>query len=134
MPLIPGVYLGAQYYLNNAISLGFVSRSLIQKQNFRQDFNASANIQPYSFVALNVNYSYRINGGNGIGSAVSFLMGPLQLYVVADYIPTRYANVIMDGDEFTMFPYQKELSVKLGLNLIFGRHGMRNRPSLDIND
>jgi hypothetical protein len=131
MPLIPGVYLGAQYYLNNAVSVGFLSRSLIQKHNFRQDFNLSANIQPYSFVALNVNYSYRINGGNGIGSAVSFLLGPMQLYLMADYIPTRYANVIMDGDEFTMFPYQKELSVKLGLNLIFGRHGLRNRPSLD---
>jgi hypothetical protein len=132
MGLIPGLYMGASYNLNHAISFGFLSRSQFQKNNFRQDFNLSANIQPYSFVALNVNYSLRVNGGNGLGTGVSFLMGPLQFFLLADYLPMQYATVHMYGDEFLMFPHQKELSLKLGLNLIFGRHGHRNKPSLTL--
>jgi hypothetical protein len=87
MGLIPGLYMGASYNLNHAISFGFLSRSQFQKNNFRQDFNLSANLQPYSFVALNVNYSLRVNGGNGLGTGVSLLMGPLQLFLLADYHP-----------------------------------------------
>ncbi|GAO28911.1 hypothetical protein JCM15548_11051 [Geofilum rubicundum JCM 15548] len=83
-------------------------------------------------MALNVNYSLRVNGGNGLGTGVSLLMGPLQLFLLADYIPMQYATVHMEGDEFLMFPNQKELSLKLGLNLIFGRHGHRNKPSLTL--
>lgn len=132
MPLVPGLYMGASYKLNHAVSFGVLSRSQFQKNNFRQDFNLSANLQPYSFVALNVNYSVRVNGGNGLGTGLSFLMGPLQLYLLADYMPMQYATVNMEGDEFLMFPNQKELSLKFGLNFIFGRHGHRNDPSLSL--
>jgi hypothetical protein len=132
MTLVPGLYMGASYNLNHAVSLGFLSRSKFQKKNFRQDFNLSANVQPYSFVAFNLNYSLRVNGGNGLGTGVSFLMGPLQLYLLADYIPMQYATVNMEGDEFLMFPNQKELSLRFGLNFIFGRHGFRNKPSLSL--
>ena len=130
MALVPGLYMGASYNLNHALSLGFLSRSQFQKNNFRQDFNLSANVQPYSFVSLNVNYSLRVNGSNGLGTGVSFLTGPLQLYLLADYMPLQYATVNMEGDELFMFPHQKELSLKFGLNFIFGRHGHRNQPSL----
>lgn len=130
MALVPGLYVGAQYELTKSLSLGVLSRSLMQKQNFRQEFNLSANWQPYTFLALNANYGYRVKGGGGLGGGLSLLLGPVQFFAIADYLPTHYANVNFDGDEFTMFPNQRELSVKLGLNLIFGRHGYRNRPML----
>jgi len=130
MNLVPGLYLGANYYLNHAISVGVLSRSQFQKDNFRQDFNLSANIQPYSFVSLNLNYSVRVNGGNGLGAGLSMLFGSLQFYMLADYMPLQYTSVNFEGDEFFMFPNQKELSIQAGFNLIFGRHGHRNMPSL----
>ena len=128
--LTPEFYIGAQYQVSPAFTLGVLSRSMFQKYNFRQDFNFSANIQPYSFLAFNLNYSLRPGGGNGLGTGFSMLLGPLQLYMLADYIPTRYSTVYMDEEEFTMFPNARNVSVKMGLNLIFGRHGYRDRPML----
>lgn len=131
--LTPEFYAGALYEFTPSITMGVLARSMFQKHNFRQDFNFSANVQPYSFVSINLNYSVRPSGGNGLGTALSLLLGPLQIYAMADYIPTRYSTVNMDGDEFTMFPYTRNLSVKVGLNLIFGRHGYRDRPMLARN-
>ncbi len=129
--LTPEFYAGALYEVTPSVTMGFLARSMFQKNNFRQDFNFSANVQPYSFVSVNLNYSVRPGGGNGLGTALSILLGPLQIYAMADYLPTRYSTVNMDGDEFTMFPYARNLSMKVGLNLIFGRHGYRDRPMLD---
>jgi hypothetical protein len=131
VPLSPSMYVGASYQWTPSVSFGFLSRSLFQKYNFRQDFSLSANLQPYSFVALNLNYSQRIKGAGGLGGALSFLAGPLQLYLAADYMPTRYANVSFDDGESMAMPYKhKDLNFRFGLNLIFGRHGYRDEPML----
>jgi hypothetical protein len=128
IPLTPLWYMGASYQWMPSVSIGLLSRSVFQKQNFRQDFCLSANIQPYSFVSLNLNYSKRIKGGNGLGTALSVLAGPLQMYLAADYIPIRYADVAFDdGDSFPMVHRQKDLSFRFGFNLIFGRHGSRKK-------
>jgi hypothetical protein len=133
IPLTPSWYMGASYEWTPSVSFGFLSRSVFQKQNFRQDFSLSANIQPYSFVALNLNYSKRIKGGNGLGTAVTIFAGPLQMYLAADYIPMRYADVSFDeGESFPMMHRQKDLSFRFGLNLIFGRHGFRDEPMLSV--
>ncbi|MBZ4675499.1 MAG: flagellar motor protein MotB [Anaerophaga sp.] len=134
VPLSPLLYVGGSYRLTPAVTFGLLSRSFFQKNNFRQDFNLSANLQPYNFVALNLNYGVSLNGGNGVGMGTSFLLGPLQLYFSADYIPTSYADVSFDdGDSFPMFYKQKDLSFRFGLNLIFGRHGYRDEPMLAGN-
>jgi hypothetical protein len=133
-PLTPLFYAGASFHVTPSISLGFLSRTTMQKENLRQDFNLSANIQPYSFVAFNMNYSIRTSGGSGIGTGMSFLIGPLQLYFLADYLTVHHTTAHIDGDEIFMLPRQKDLSVKVGLNLIFGRHGFRDRPMLTVID
>ena len=131
VPLSPSLYVGTSYQWTPSVSFGFLSRSLFQKYNFRQDFSLSTNIQPYSFVSLNVNYSKRIKGAGGLGTALAFLAGPLQLYLAADYIPMRYANVSFDNGESTAVPYKhKDLNFRFGLNLIFGRNGYRDEPML----
>lgn len=129
IPLSPEIYLGASYQWTPAVSFGLLSRSIFQKYNFRQDFCLSANLQPYSFVSFNLNYSKRIKGGSGLGMASSILFGPLQLFLAADYMPLRYAQVSFDDEEdsFPMAYRQKDLSFLFGLNFIFGRHGTRNK-------
>lgn len=128
--LSPELYAGALYEVAPYFTAGFVSRSIFQKDNYRQDFNVSANLQPYSFVSVNLNYSLRPGGGDGLGTALSILLGPLQLYAAADYLPAQWALANMDGDEFPMFPNARNVTMKVGLNLIFGRHGYRDRPML----
>jgi len=134
IPLTPSWYMGASCKMSPSVSFGLLSRSAFQKHNFSQEFNLSANIQPYSFLAFNLNYSKRIKGGNGLGTAVTFFAGPIQMFMAADYIPMRYADVTFDdGDSFPMFHRQKDLSFRFGLNLIFGRHGYRDEPMLSVN-
>ena len=131
VPLTPTLNMGASYQWTPSVSFGLLSQSRFQKYNFSQAFNLSANLQPYSFVALNLNYSNRIKGGSGLGSAVSVLLGPLQMFVAADYLPLRYADVSFDDGKAVSIPYkQKDLTLRFGLNLIFGRHGFRNKPMI----
>jgi hypothetical protein len=130
--LTPSLHLAGTYHLNNSISLGLLSRSVFQSHNLRQEFNVSANVQPYSFIAFNVNYSYRVNGANGLGTGFSILNGPLQFYFLMDYLPTHYTNVDFDGEDIFMLPNQKDLSFKFGINLIFGRHGYRDTPMISL--
>lgn len=128
--LTPSFYLGASYHLNHAISLGFLSRSIFQKQSFRQDLSLSANLQPYSFVAFNINLSQRINGSTFAGLGMTFLLGPLQFYVLTDHLPLRYSNVEIDGDKFPVNVRQKDITIMTGLNFVFGRHGYRDKPMI----
>ena len=129
--LTPSFYLGASYHLNHAVSLGLLSRSTFQKHNFRQDFSLSANLQPYSFVALNLNLSQRIKGNTHMGLGLSFLAGPLQFYMLTDHIPLRYSKVEVDEDNFIISERLKDVTLMVGLNLVFGRHGYRDKPLLD---
>ena len=133
IPLTSSLYVGAAYQWTPAVSFGLLSGSTFQKNGFRQDFCLSANIQPYSFMALNLNYNKRIKGGNGMGMSTAFLFGPLQLFMAASYIPLRYAEVSFDDDvdSFPMAYRQKDLNFSFGLNLIFGRNGYRDKPMLD---
>ena len=129
--LTPSFYLGTSYHINPSISLGLLSRSTFQKKNFRQDFSLSANIQPYSFVAMNLNVSQRIKGSTFVGLGLTFLMGPLQFYILTDHLPIRYSEVDFDGDKIPMSKKLKDVTVMTGLNFVFGKNGYRDKPMLN---
>lgn len=126
--LTPSFYLGASYHLNHAISFGFLSRSILQKQNFRQDFSLSANIQPYSFVALSVSLNQRITGSTFAGLGMTFLLGPLQFYILTDHLPLRYSEVHIDSDKFPVNERMKDVTIMTGINIVFGKQGYRDKP------
>ena len=131
--LAPELYVGTQYEITPYFNLSLLSRNIFYKDNFRQDFNIGANFQPYSFMSANINYSIRPRGGNGLGTVLMFLLGPLQFYTALDYIPTTYSDLYESNNEeriAIMFPNARNISVKVGLNLIFNRHGYKDRPML----
>jgi hypothetical protein len=129
--LTPHLYVGASYHLTPAVSFGLLSRSTFQKQNFRQDFSLSANLQPYSFVALNMNLSQRVQGSTFAGLGLTFLLGPLQFYILTDHLPLRYSEVEIDGDKFPISKKMKDVTVMTGLNFVFGRHGYKDAPMIN---
>jgi hypothetical protein len=128
--LTPSFYLGTSYHINPSISLGLLSRSTFQKKNFRQDFSLSANIQPYNSFALNFNVSQRIKGSTFAGLGLTFLMGPLQFYILTDHLPLRYSEVDFDGDKIPMSKRLKDVTVMTGLNFVFGKNGYQDKPML----
>jgi len=135
-PLAPVFHAGASYQLTPAISAGFLSRTAFWNKGVRQSFNTTLCLQPYSFVAMNVGATWQLNAGVRLGGGFMFLMGPLQFYLLADNVPVYIpsAKITHNESEFEI-PFlpegMKTLTLRLGLNLVFGRHGYVNRPMLN---
>ncbi len=132
--LSPVLYLGAEYNVNHVFSLGFLSRSIFQKDFYRQDFNFSANLNLYHRLATSVNYNIDIRGVSHLGLGVSSFIGPLQLYVMVDKIPMSYRNYTIDGDDIPIFGEMQSASVMFGLNLVFGSKGFKDKPMLNLQE
>ncbi|MDR1667916.1 MAG: DUF5723 family protein [Bacteroidales bacterium] len=135
--LTPSLYLGASYRLTPTISVGLLSRSVFWKKAFHQNFNLSLNLQPYSFVSFTVGLNTQIKGNTYFGSGFSLFLGPLQFYLLSDYLPVRYSTLKMvdkngKEDKIPFVPErQKEITFRTGLNLVFGRQGYVNRSMLE---
>jgi hypothetical protein len=130
--LTPSLYLGASYRLTPAISVGLLSRSVFWKKAFHQSFNLSLNLQPYSFVSFNIGINTQIKGNTYFGTGFSLFLGPLQFYLISDYLPIRYSTLTLDGDKIPFVPErQKEITIRTGLNLVFGKHGYVNSAMLE---
>ena len=130
--LTPVFYAGASYNLTQGISAGLLSRTTFWQNGVRQSFNLSLNMQPYSFFALTTGATWQVKGNLNLCGGFMFFLGPLQLYVLSDYIPVYYSSYKI-GESFE-FPYlperQKTITFRFGLNLIFGKHGYINKPML----
>lgn len=137
--LAPKAYLGAQYHVNHYFSAGAVSRTMFAKNNFSQEFNVSANLNLYHVLTTTLNYTLAVNGANTIGFGFALRGGPLQFYMVADYLPYKYRSVSIrsdDGNGSTAeIPFTPEkidnFNVMFGLNLLFGANGFRDEPMID---
>ncbi|MDR2928189.1 MAG: DUF5723 family protein [Cytophagaceae bacterium] len=152
--LTPQVYLGAEYELTQALSVGLLSRSLLLLNGIHQEFNLSANIQPYRRGAFNINVTQNIRGGTYAGFGGTFYLGPLQIYLLSDFpiLRVSYVSTNKDGsipehgrffrgsdlENFGLnggiipLPERfKGMSFMAGVNLVFGKKGFRNRPMLD---
>ena len=132
--LSPIFYAGASYDLSKSMSIGLLSRSVFWQNGVSQSFNASFNLQPYSFIALNAGATWQIKGNVYLGGGMMFHLRPLplQVYILSDFIPLNYSTVKIDNEkEFSVFERQKSATIRVGINLIFGRHGYTNKPMLD---
>jgi len=135
--LAPVFHAGATYNLSKSISVGFLSRSVFWQKSIQQSFNLSLNLQPYSFVAFNAGATWQVKSNVFLGSGFSLFIGPLQFYLLVDYIPIFYSTVRIDegdrrGEKIPYVPeHLKTETVRVGVNLVFGKHGYVNKPMLD---
>ena len=135
--LMPSLYVGASYELTRSISVGLLSRTIFQQNNLRQSFNLSGNFLFYDFLSLSLNLNQNIKGGTNAGLGLSMDFGLLQFYLLADHIPIQYANIkIYDKEEqlyrVDYYPTKlKEATIMCGLNVLFGRKGVKDRPMFE---
>ena len=137
-PMTPVFHVGASYRLTNSISVNFLSRSTFWRKSVRQSFNASCNLQPFGFLTFNAGATWQVKGNVFLGGGLTFFAGPVQFYFLTDFIPIRYSTI--DGIEYTsgdtIYPIpvperQKSLTMRTGLNLVFGK---MNKPMLEKNN
>lgn len=127
--LSPIFHAGARYNLTHTVSLGFLSRSVFHKHDFRQDFNLSANLNLYRVFTLNASYNYRIKGSGYAGLGLGWFMGPVQVYLLTDHIPLKYSTIRDDeGNKYPISERLKDVNVMAGINFVFGSKGYRDEP------
>ena len=130
--LPPVLHAGVSYQFTESLSAGFLSRTVFWKNCVRQSFNLSGYFQPYSFFALNAGVTWQVKSNVYLGGGFMFLLGPLQIYILADHAPVYYSKLTIDEKNIPYIPERlKTVTVRTGLNLIFGRHGYVNKPMLD---
>lgn len=134
----PKVYLGAEYKVNHYFSAGALSRTMFIKNNFTQEFNVSANLNLYRVLTTSLNYTISTKGASTIGFGFAVRGGPLQLYMVADYLPFMYRSVELKMNEDSKpakIPYvpmrMDNFNLMFGVNLLFGANGFRDEPMID---
>ena len=144
-PLTPVLHLGATYNFTKSVSFGFLSRTAFWQNNVQQSFNVSFCLQPYSFVAFNMGATWLVNSNVYFGGGLTFFIGPLQIYALTDYAPAYYSMYTIEKnnedkdtgrEQIVKIPYperQKTVTFRIGVNLVFGKHGYVNKPMLDTS-
>lgn len=130
----PTLYVGAEYNVNHVFSLGFLSRSIFQKDFFRQDFDLSANLNLYHRLSTSVDYNIDIKGNSFVGFGMASFIGPLQIYLMVDKIPVFYRNYVIDGSEIPIPGNLQNATFMFGMNFVFGAKGFRDKPMLSLKN
>lgn len=126
--LSPKVFVGAEYELTKALSLGVLYKARFIRESVRQNvyFNANANFK--NMLTLGVNYNYGINSQNSFGGVLGLRLAPFYIYLAADVLPgyarggTKY--ILPDGEvqEFPLtFPGDlSAANLQFGINITLG--------------
>jgi hypothetical protein len=87
------VLVGAEYsILDEKITFGLLSKNTFINQTIFGEVTVSANFFPLSWFNSSISYSL-INGqASAIGLGLSAWLGPFNLFIVSDYVPTHYTK------------------------------------------
>ena len=110
---------------------------VITRKNIQQELTLSANVNMYKFLTTSLSYNLTFSGYNSVGLGLGFRGGPLQWYLMVDYVPIKYNdyNIVDSNKEVTTVPWIPDrldrISIMTGLNIIIGANGFQNEPIID---
>lgn len=126
--LSPKMNVSAEFgMLNNKLSLGLLSRSMLRDESLIHELTTAFNIRPNDW--LNLGLSYSITNGNmsNIGFGGSVRAGKLNIFLTADYIPLKYVsmnlqqlNPVVPAINFPLGYEKNRMNFGLGFNFVFG--------------
>lgn len=136
--------IGIEYgILKNKISFGLLSRTKVKGRVATEEVTLAANFRPAEWFKTSLTYSFVNGRWNNLGLGLNLRMGPINTFLIADYIPLNWAH-LKDGDNKYTVPYNTQrVNVQMGMCLNIGRYssdwdqdGIRNRkdkcPDTDI--
>ena len=108
------VMFGVEYgVLNNKITFGVLSKTIIANQKLYEEITTSVNFLPAKYFNTTISYSWMNGRFNNFGLGIGGRIGPVNLYVAGDYVPMRYSS------EF--YPtHTQQVNVRTGIVLNFG--------------
>ena len=107
--LIPEIFLGTNYFLNEKMSIGALMQVQPVYQSLRSAFGLSFQVRPNKWFGLSTGYIYADRGHN-IPLGIVLNPGPVQLYVITD-------NVL----GFLVPSGARQFHLNAGINLTFGK-------------
>jgi len=122
--------LGFEYnMLNNKLSLGLLSRTLLFKKTITEELTTSVNARPVKWFNATLSYSVLNGNGSSIGAGIGLTTGIFEWFVTADYIPFQKVNFPLTDLNSNFpginvpIPYNsKVFNLSLGMNLVFNAH------------
>jgi len=119
------LYVGGTYQIIDQISFGILSRTEYYKKKLREQLTLSANLSPLKILTFTFSYTLFNNTYNSFGFGFSSRLGPFNLYLISDNVPTGYAVEQTSG---MPLPYDSRiLNLRIGMNLVFGCNKERKK-------
>ncbi len=117
----PKLNIGAEYaFLNNAMSVALLSRTMKRNSAFYEELTASVNARPVSWFNLSASYSVMNGRTSNIGAGLGFRLGFISTFVAADYVPLYYDGWTVSGVKFPIPNQTKGINLAVGVNFVFG--------------
>jgi hypothetical protein len=117
-----GFSVGGCYILNNSISLGILSHSIIYNNQINEDLSLSANINLGNSLSTSISYSWANNSFNNFGAGLAFRLGIVQFFLLADKIPINWNKVQTNSGSYLVPERMQTTNLRVGINLAFGNN------------
>ena len=123
-------FVGAEYgILKNRISFGLVNRLKFKNTHLQDELTLALNLRPLNWLKATVSHSF-INGRFGtMGLGLNLRVGMMNMYIIADYIPTSYAKIPLEGNNMGLamknisIPNRSQMfNLQMGWSWNIGRH------------
>jgi len=115
--LVPRIYLGGSYSLNEANKLGLLFHGEYFKRGFYPSLTLSYNYKLPKWIGFSASYSIMNGTFSNLGIGMSLNLGPFQMYCVSDNVGAMF-NLANIND--VIIPYKaKTLHVRAGIGLTF---------------
>ncbi len=117
------VYLGAEYDLNRAISVGALSKTSFLGNHVWEDLNLSLNLHPVRLISWSLAYNIYDHQWSSLSTGLTLNLGPLGLFAAVDNIPFQMAKI----DDVKIPLNTKFARVNLGMGWTFGAGNKKNK-------
>ena len=119
---IPGrMYLSAKYMLAEQTSVSILSRSTYIRGRYNQALSLGFNHRVKKWLGVSTNISSYNRQAFNWGAGVSLNLGPFQMYAISDNIFPFFKGVATVEDAPIYAYTEKNIHVRYGLNMTFGR-------------
>jgi len=118
--LVPRVYLGGSYNLNEVNKIGLLFHGEYFKSAFYPSLTLSYNYKLPKWIGFSASYSIMNGTFSNLGMGLSLNLGPFQLYCVSDNVGALFNLADING---AIIPYKaKTMHLRTGIGLTFSQN------------
>ncbi|HBE40358.1 MAG TPA: hypothetical protein DDW27_04000 [Bacteroidales bacterium] len=115
-----GVNAGFSYSPSNSFTLGLLSHTRVNGDQYRHALTLSANVNIGNAFSTTLAYTATNYRYDNLGFGLAFRLGIFQIYALADRIPLTWNKIISGKDSFPVPESLNIIHARLGMNLVFG--------------